>query len=129
MWDDAGGVLFQIATAPVGLESLGVKAGAGVVGRLTVKAISLPRWSKVTVNLVHILERHMAGGPFTAGRTIFPNMSAKGIERAIRAAYESSAKVGVQGERVLLRGRGAGLTIEMWFNKVTNTIETAYPVF
>ncbi|MEY4583068.1 MAG: hypothetical protein RL701_7771 [Pseudomonadota bacterium] len=28
----------------------------------------------------------------------------------------------------MLQGQGSGLTIEMWFNKVTNTIETAYPV-
>lgn len=44
-------------------------------------------------------------------------------------AYESSTKVGVQGtDRVLLQGQGNGLTTKMWFNKATNTIETAYPV-
>lgn len=44
-------------------------------------------------------------------------------------AYESSTKVGVQGSRLKLLGEGGGYTIEMWFNKVTDVIETAYPVF
>jgi Bacterial EndoU nuclease len=80
--------------------------------------------------MAHIAERHIPGGPLTAGRTVFPRtMSEKGVLRAIREAYQSSTKVGVQGtDRILLQGRGAGLTIEMWFNKVTNTIETAYPI-
>jgi hypothetical protein len=30
----------------------------------------------------------------------------------------------VQGDRVKLLGEGAGYSIEMWFNKVTNVIET-----
>jgi hypothetical protein len=49
--------------------------------------------------------------------------------RAIREAYETSTKIGVQEtDRILLMGHGAGLRIEMWFNKATKTIETAYPV-
>ena len=56
-------------------------------------------------------------------------MDETSVMRAIRAAYQNSIKVGVQGiDRVLLRGEGSGLTIEMWFNRATKTIETAYPV-
>jgi hypothetical protein len=94
------------------------------------KAINLPAWRNITVDMAHILERHTPNGRYAAGRTVFPStMNEKGIARAIREAYGSSTKVGVQGtDRVLLQGQGRGLTIEMWFNKVTNTIETAYPV-
>jgi RHS repeat-associated protein len=94
------------------------------------KAINLPAWRKVTVDKKHIADRHIPGGPFTEGRTIFPStMSEKGVLRAIREAYESSTTVGMQGtDRIVLQGRGAGLKIEMWFNKVTKTIETAYPI-
>lgn len=61
---------------------------------------------------------------------MFPStMNERGVMRAIRDAYESSTKVGVQGaDRVKLLGEGAGLKIEMWFNKTTKTIETAYPI-
>lgn len=56
-------------------------------------------------------------------------MNAKGIESAMREAYSGARKIGTQGaDRLVLEGKGAGLTIEMWFNKATNTIETAYPV-
>ena len=129
MWETA----IAIVTLP-GAPELGIgKAAAGLLGRgvaSAIKAISLPAWRKVTLNLPHILARHIPGAPFSAGRTVFPStMSAKGIERAIRAAYETSTKVGVQGkDRILLQGQGSGLTIEMWFNKATKTIETAYPV-
>jgi len=35
----------------------------------------------------------------------------------------------VQGERVLLEGTAkTGITVQMWLNKATNVIETAYPV-
>jgi hypothetical protein len=56
-------------------------------------------------------------------------MSAKAVLAAIRAAYQSSTKAGVQGDRLKLLGEGGGYTIEMWFNTATNLIETAYPVF
>jgi hypothetical protein len=62
--------------------------------------------------------------------TFFPStMNEASVLRAIREAYETSTKIGVQEtDRILLMGHGAGLRIEMWFNKATKTIETAYPV-
>jgi RHS repeat-associated protein len=94
------------------------------------KAINLPSWSKIAVDKAHIFERHVPGAKYSAGRSVFPaTMGEKGIMQAIRQAYENGNKVGVQGtDRVMLRGQGGGLTIEMWFNKATRTIETAYPV-
>lgn len=94
------------------------------------KPINLPAWRRITVNMRHIADRHMVGGPHTAGRTVFPStMSEVGVMRAVREAYESSRKIGVQGnDRVKLLGDGGGLKIEMWFNKATNTIESAYPI-
>lgn len=107
----------------------GPMIAAAQAARIAAKAIYLPAWRNVTVNMVHIAERHIAGGPFTAGRTVFPGMNETSVLRAIRQAYESSTKAGVQGtDRVKLVGQGSGLTIEMWFNKVTKTIESAYPI-
>jgi hypothetical protein len=54
-------------------------------------------------------------------------MSPQAIEAAIREAYEHSTTVATQGDRVLLSGQGGGYTIEMWFNRATGVIETAYP--
>ena len=51
------------------------------------------------------------------------------IEAAVREAYRFGAKAAVQGDRVLIQGTSGGMTIQMWVNLVTETIETAYPVF
>ena len=57
-------------------------------------------------------------------------MSKQAIEAAVREAYRFGAKAGaIEGDRVLIEGFGGGLRIEMWINVVTETIETAYPVF
>jgi RHS repeat-associated protein len=114
--------LGKVTEAAAALERNAARAGA--------KAINLPSWSKVTVNISHILERHVPGAIYSKGRDVFPAaMNEKGIMRAIREAYNGAAKVGTQGaDRVLLQGEGKGLKIEMWFNKTTKTIETAYPV-
>jgi len=66
---------------------------------------------------------------FMAGRSIFAGMNHRGVMAAIQQAYGSAATVAVQGERVLPRGvTKTGLTVEMWLNKATKVIETAYPV-
>jgi hypothetical protein len=45
-------------------------------------------------------------------------------------AYRSASKAGAsQGERVFLQGKGSGLTIQMWVNKVQRIIEAAWPKF
>jgi hypothetical protein len=113
---------FFIVTAMCPLPEIGL-AAAGV------RAINLPGWSKLTVDMVHIAERHMMGGAQTAGKTLFVGLSERGVMAAIRQAYGSATTVAVQGERVLLSGvTKTGTTVEMWLNKATNLIETAYPV-
>lgn len=93
------------------------------------KAVNLPAWRTVGIDMEHVLERHTVEGALSAGRTTFPElMSAKGIERAIRETYRYGTKISSQGERVLMRGPPGGLTIEMWENRATQNIETAYPV-
>jgi hypothetical protein len=78
--------------------------------------------------MVHIVERHTPSGPYSAGRSVFREMSEEGIERAIREAYTYSERIAGEGDRILLQGSSGRLTIEMWFNRATRTIETAYPV-
>ena len=49
-------------------------------------------------------------------------------EAAIRQAYRNSKVAGAsQGDRVFLVRQGGGRTIEMWLNKATKTIESAWP--
>jgi Bacterial EndoU nuclease len=82
----------------------------------------------------HILDRHTASGQTYVRSGIkdkFPDYMADGeIESTIRQAYRRSSVAGPsQGDRVFLRGSANGLNLEMWVNKRTNTIETAYPVW
>ncbi len=118
----AGGIL-EAAVGPVAILS------RGAIAARTVKAVNLPAWRKVGIDLGHVLERHTAQGALAAGRTTFPElMNAKGIERAIREAYRYGEKIGSQADRVLMQGTSGGMTIEMWVNRATGIIETAYPV-
>jgi RHS repeat-associated protein len=112
---------------------IGVARYAGVArtatAARTVKAVNLPAWKNVGIDMGHVLERHTANSALAAGRTTFPElMNAKGIERAIREAYRYGEKIGSQGDRVLMQGTSSGMTIEMWVNRARGMIETAYPV-
>jgi hypothetical protein len=79
----------------------------------------------------HVASGHMVGGSrVSALKTLFPeSMDLKQVENAIRQAYRYGEKIGSQGDRVLVRGQGEGLYIEMWLNKATKQIETAYPIY
>ena len=92
---------------------------------------TLPAWRSIRIDMTHILSGHTAGGArVSALKDLFPNhMNPVQIERAIRNAYRNvSKKVTTQGERVLVRGTtDDGMVIEMWVNRTTKTIETAYP--
>jgi RHS repeat-associated protein len=113
------------------LKALAILKGAlGLVpGARVLKAVNLPAWRTVSINMAHVLERHTVEGALSAGRTTFPEtMNARQIERAIRQAYRYGAKIGSQGEAVLMRGSYGGLTIDMWLNRATRTIQTGFPV-
>src|SRR4029079_8300499 len=96
-----------------------------------VKAVNLPAWRKIAIDMVEVASGHMSGGSRVSSlKDIFPeHMREQQVESAIRQAYRYGEKLKSQGERVLMRGRAGGLTIEMWVNRATKTIETAYPVF
>jgi RHS repeat-associated protein len=105
----------------------------GPRGRATglrrLKPVNMPGWRKIKIEMVHIAERHMVGGSRVGPTsTLFPEMmSAKQVEGAIRQAYRFGKRLHSQGMRVVVRGEAGGLTIDMWVNRVTKTIETAYP--
>ena len=114
------------------LASLPVEIGIGIA--LTIgygSRINTPSPRKVTIDMVEVISGHTTTGSryITSGiKTAFPDtMNEVGIERAVRNAYANSSQIGSpQGERVML-GESHGLTIEMWYNRTTRTIETAYP--
>jgi hypothetical protein len=55
-------------------------------------------------------------------------MTVRQVESTVRQAYRYSTRVATQGDRVVVRGSANDVTIEMWVNRQTHTIETAYPV-
>ena len=113
----------------VGMGSGGLK----ILGRGTVKAISLPSWKKVSIDMEHVLSGHTKGGSRVgpgSTKDLFPeNMTAEQIEREIREAYRYGERIKTQGDTVKIKGNGGTLDIEMWVNTVTKEIETAYPIF
>jgi hypothetical protein len=98
------------------------------------KPVNLPAWKKVDIDMKHIVDRHTAGGKIFKQSGIkdkFPDdMSHGQIESTVRQAYRRSSVAGPsQGDRSFLRGRANGLEIEMWVNRRSKTIETAYPIW
>ncbi|WP_406368423.1 hypothetical protein OG788_46220 [Streptomyces sp. NBC_00647] len=107
------------------------------------KNYNLPGWKKVKIGTPHIIANHAAGGVGyrqnvrdveRKGGTRFKDkyhddMSPAQIESTIRQAYRyAGPALKGQRERVRMRGVSNGLTIEMWFNRDLDLIETAYPV-
>ncbi|URN93500.1 MAG: EndoU domain-containing protein [Candidatus Pristimantibacillus lignocellulolyticus] len=96
------------------------------------KPINLPSYKKVKIDMAHIISGHTVGGSRAkqSGRKdIFPsNMNKSLIEKTVRDAYKNASKVQTQGDRILVRGKANGIKIEMWVNKKTKAIETAYPI-
>lgn len=58
-------------------------------------------------------------------------MNVNEVNKSVKDAYKNvHSKLQTQGDRMLLRGTTTqGLQIEMWINKSTKKIETAYPVY
>ncbi|MGV3502783.1 MAG: RHS repeat domain-containing protein, partial [Adhaeribacter sp.] len=93
---------------------------------------TLPAWKSIKIDIGHIASGHMAGGSRVSSlKTLFPEgMNTSQIERTVRSAYQNvTDKLQTQGDRMLLRGiSSSGIQVEMWLNKNTRTIESAYPV-
>ncbi|RIE03934.1 polymorphic toxin-type HINT domain-containing protein [Cohnella faecalis] len=97
------------------------------------KPINLPSYKKVEIDMEHISSGHIANGSRaqqSGGKTIFPSyMNEAQVEKTVRAAYKNGSRLQTQGDRVLVRGEANGITVEMWVNTKTKTIETAYPIY
>ncbi|HEX8361045.1 MAG TPA: RHS repeat-associated core domain-containing protein [Longimicrobium sp.] len=95
------------------------------------KAINLPAWRRVDIDMDHITSGHVRGGSrVSENKDLFPDgMTSRQIEAAVRDAYRYGERVRTQGERVLVRGESRGLRLEMWVNTETRKIETAYPQY
>jgi hypothetical protein len=119
---------FAMVVGNFGRMGLRVGLSAGV---RRLKPVNLPAWRTIKIDIGHIVTGHTAGGARAgAAKALFPSgMSEAQIERAVREAYRFGEKVATQGDRVLMQGQSGGLTIEMWVNKSTRTIETAYPKY
>lgn len=114
------------ATAAVGIVAQTNRAGDAKA----TKALNLPAWRRVSIDMDHIASGHMAGGSRVSSlKTLFSErLSTSQIEKAVRQAYRYGERVATQGERVMVRGEYGGTRIEMWVNTQTRTIETAYPI-
>ncbi|WP_141731386.1 EndoU domain-containing protein [Oligoflexus tunisiensis] len=95
--------------------------------------ISLPSFKKVKVEWGHIFSGHMAGGSRIAegtAKTLFPDyMSQKAVQKAVEEAFRNAKRVGTQGDRLILVGKGGGLSIKLYYNSVEKVVETAFPIF
>lgn len=95
------------------------------------KPVNLPAWKDVIIDVAHITSGHVAGGARASAKKdkFPPGMTPQKIESVVRNAYKVCKKLQTQGDRVLVVGTADGLTIEMWVNTTTKTIETAYPQY
>jgi len=114
------------------IDLIGGKAGYNLISRLLrVKSVSLPALKSLTVDMTHILSGHVKGGSrVSTMKTLFDsNLSPKQIENMVKAAYKNAKKLKTQGNRVKVVGQSDnGTVIEMWVNKATKVIESAYPI-
>jgi hypothetical protein len=94
----------------------------------------MPSWKKIGVDMDEVASGHMVGGRRLAPgnkKDVFPaGMSEAQVEKAVRHAYRNGEVLQSQGaDRVFVRGPFGSGSIEMWVNKTTKVIETAWPKF
>ncbi|MBL6449635.1 EndoU domain-containing protein [Fulvivirga sp. 29W222] len=129
--DDDG---YIIGAAPTLAIYEGPSSGGGA--RNAVKAVSslkkiLPSWKRIAIDIEHIASGHIRGGSRVSSlKSLFPSyLNKQQVSRLVRNAYRNvNKKIATQGERVLVQGESQGVKVEMWINKTTKTIETAYPI-
>ena len=92
----------------------------------------MPAWKKIGINMKHIGDSHMPGGKnLSPGnkKDLFENLNQAQVERAVRNAYRHGEVLQSQGDRVFVRGPFGAGSIEMWVNRATKEIESAWPKF
>lgn len=100
------------------------------------KAVNLPAWKTIAIDMEHVLSGHELGRSRLAqsmaaggSKTVFgAGMTESQVEKAIGHAYRYGKKIRTQGERVVVEGEYNGMKIETWVNTAKRKIETAYPV-
>jgi RHS repeat-associated protein len=111
----------------------GGKAGSGK-GQTAGQRVNMPAWRRIAIDMEEVSSGHMQSGwRLSPGnnKDLFPStMSRAQVERAIRHAYRNGEVLHSQGaEKVFVRGPFGNGRIEMWVNKKTKLIETAWPKF
>jgi RHS repeat-associated protein len=139
-WSDQQNRMVNGIADELGNASTYLFGAAGAIGRSKLrptKPVNLPSSRNVLVDMDEVATGHMKGGARAAqsaadgkGKSMFPDwMTKPQVESAITDAYEHSKVTHVQGTRVMLEGvTKDGTIIEMWFNRETKIIETAYPI-
>jgi hypothetical protein len=103
---------------------------------VTLKAVNLPAWKTVGIDMEEVVSGHTAQGERAIqsalsgrGKDLFPiGMSTEQIEAAIRQAYRRSTRIGgTAGGRAFLEGKAFGLRIQMYLNIAEQIIESAWP--
>lgn len=107
------------------------KAGANE-GVTAGNRVNMPAWKKIAIDMDEVSSGHMVGGsrlaPGNKKDVFAEHMSRDQVERAIRNAYRNGTVLQSQGvDRVFVRGPYEYGSIEMWVNKKTSVIETAWP--
>ncbi|WP_437966775.1 FG-GAP-like repeat-containing protein [Sorangium sp. So ce260] len=128
-----GGASKAQSAARAGVEALEESVGAAR-GIAAGARVNMPAWRKIAIDMDEVASGHMVGGRRLAPgnkKDIFPvGMTETQVERAIRHAYRRGEVLHSQGaDRVFVRGPFGSGSIEMWVNKTTKQIETAWPKF
>lgn len=110
-------------------DELTETASKGIVAG---RRVNMPAWKKITIDMEEVRSGHMVGGSRlgkNSKKDVFPaEMSETEVARAIRDAYRNGEVLQSQGaDRVFVRGPFGTRSIEMWVNKTTKTIESAWP--
>jgi RHS repeat-associated protein len=127
----AGGEnLYGYAPNPTGWVDPWGWCATAVRGTPAGARVNMPAWKKITIDMGHIRDRHMPGGKSLAPankKDVFQGMTEQQVGRAVRNAYRYGEVLQPQGDRVFVRGPFGNGSIEMWVNRVTKEIETAWP--
>ena len=96
------------------------------------KAVNLPSWKKMTIDMKHTVSGHIDGGWRTGckenNKTLFPEgFSEKQVEKIIRQAYRNGKKVKTRDDRCVVIGEYEGIKIKMHVDVKNKIIKTAYP--
>jgi hypothetical protein len=141
-FSDGADMLNEEASSPWNWVGLGgVRKGKKIVSEVTETAskgivagrrVNMPAWKMIDIDMAEVRSGHMIGGARLgkgSKKDLFPaEMTEAQVQRAIRHACRFGEVLQSQGsDRVFVRGPFETRYIEMWVNKKTKQIETAWP--